>query len=522
MKSTDNDKTHSEVRDIADSVTAQESSSEEDALSAAKRREEAAWADDSLACRSSTEGILEPEVRQHHRRKRKFLEFTHSSTRATMLMLAAAVVALVIENTPVLPNFNEFWHTIEIGFSLGSLAPHLTLEYFINDLLMACFFLLVGLEIKSEMTAGELTNPRKALLPILAAAGGAIVPAFVYLAINMGSGFEHGWGVPMANDIAFCLGILALLGSRVPLGLRSFLSTLTIADDIIAIMVIAVFYTSDLNIIWLIGGLALFGVLIMLNRLHIYDLWPYLLIGAGMWVCFLLSGVHPTIAGVLLAFAIPADSQVRLDRAPSWFAARARSADERYDPGEPDLVQKECLAELGEMGRVSRMAIPPVTRLDYRLHAFVYFFVLPLFAFSNASVMLSDMDLLTVITSPVTLGVFFGLLVGKPLGIFLATWLTVRLKLSDLPQGVNWGHIVGVSILGGVGFTMAIFVTNLAFIDTATIALAKAAILSASLLAGIIGFIILHQEALNADSGDEDDEVDELEDEISDEALKTA
>ena len=386
-----------------------------------------------------TERILEPEVRRHHRRKRKLLEFTHSSTRATMLMLAAAVAALVIENTPVLPYFAEFWRTFDIGISLGDFAPHLSLEHFINDFLMAIFFLLVGLEIKFEMTAGELKNPRKALLPILGAAGGAIVPALVYTAVNVGSGFEQGWGVPMANDIAFCLGILALLGSRIPAGLRSFLSTLTIADDIIAIMVIAVFYTANLDVAWLAGGLGLFAVLIVFNRLHIYDLLPYLVVGLGMWACFLMSGVHATIAGVLLALAIPARSQVKLDRAPSWFAARARRADDRYDPGEPDIVQKEYLSEVAEIGRVSRLSIPPITRLDHRLHIPVYFFILPLFAFSNASVVLTGMDPLSIVTNPVTIGVFCGLLFGKPLGIFLATWLTVKLKLSDLPQGVNWG-----------------------------------------------------------------------------------
>ena len=440
---------------------------------------------------SPTERILEPEVRRHHRRRGKFLEFTHSSTKATMLMLAAAVAALVIENTPVLPYFAEFWHTFEIGFSLGGFAPHLTLEHFINDFLMAIFFLMVGLEIKFELTAGELTNPRKALLPIVGAAGGAILPALVYLAVASGSGFEQGWGVPMANDIAFCLGILALLGSRIPSGLRSFLSTLTIADDMIAIMVIAVFYTADLDVAWLVGGLALFAGALVLNRLHVHDLLPYILVGLAMWACFLLSGVHAAIAGVLLALAIPARSQVKLERAGGWFAARARRADERYDPGEPDIVQKEYLAEINEIGRVSRLSIPPITRLDYRLHIPVYFLILPLFAFSNASVMLVGMDPLAIVTNPVTIGVFCGLLFGKPLGIFLATWATVKLKLSDLPQGVNWGHIAGVSVLGGVGFTMAIFVTNLAFADPSMIAMAKAAILAASLIAGIAGFFIL-------------------------------
>lgn len=443
------------------------------------------------AAGASTERVLEPEVRKQHERRRKILEFTHSSTRATMLMLFAAIAALAIENTPALPYFESFWHTFDLGISFGGFEATLSIGHFINDFLMALFFLMVGLEIKFEMTAGELTNPRKALLPIVAAAGGAVLPALVFLAFNFGGAFQGGWGVPMANDIAFCLGILALLGSRVPSGLRSYLSTLTIADDMIAILVIAVFYTANLSIAWLVGGLALFALLLVLNRLHVYDLAPYLVIGLVMWVCFLLSGVHATLAGVLLALAIPARSQVKLDRAPGWFAARAKNAYDRYDPGEPDIVQKEYLAEVNEIGHMSRRAIPPITRLDYRLHIPVYFFILPVFAFSNAAVSLVGTDPMTILTHPVTLGVFFGLLVGKPLGIFLATLVTVRLRLSDLPEGVGWGHIAGVSVLGGVGFTMAVFVTNLAFDDSSVMAVAKASILAASLVAGIAGFLIL-------------------------------
>lgn len=446
-----------------------------------------------------SERILEPSVQRHHRRKRKVLEFTHSSTRATMLMLGAAILAVVVENTPMLPHFTEFWHTFEIGFSLGDFGANITIGHFINDFLMTLFFLYVGLEIKFELTVGDLANPRKALLPMLAAAGGALVPILMYLAINAGSGFEHGWGAPMANDIAFCLGVLALLGSRVPPALRSFLSTLTIADDLIAIVAIAVFYTANLNVGWLVGGIALFAVTLVFNRLQIYDLQPYLLVGLGMWVCFLLSGVHATLAGVLLALAVPSQSQMRLDRVPSWFAARARIAESRYNRGAPDVVQKEYLHDIEEIEHVSRMAIPPVTRLDYRLHTPVYFFVLPLFAFSNAGVSLAGMDPMAVITSPVTIGVFFGLLVGKPVGIFLTTWLAVKLNLSDLPEGTNWGHIVGVSLLGGIGFTMAIFVTNLAFTEASLIAMSKVAIIAASLMAGLAGFFVL-RHVMNGDA----------------------
>ena len=224
------------------------------------------------------ESLIEPEARRAQRRKHKFLEFTHSSTRATMLMVAAALLAFAIENTPALPYFNSLWHDVHLGFTIGAFSPEISLGHFINDFLMALFFLMVGLEIKYAMTAGELTEPRKAILPIVAAAGGALMPALVYLALNWGGEFQGGWGVPMANDIAFCLGILALLGTRVPLGLRAFLSTLTIADDIIAILVIAVFYTSSLDVWWLAAALACFAVLLVLNRLHVYDLAPYMLV----------------------------------------------------------------------------------------------------------------------------------------------------------------------------------------------------------------------------------------------------
>ena len=446
-----------------------------------------------------TERILEPEVRRHHRRKRKLLEFTHSSTRATMLMLAAAVAALVIENTPVLPYFAEFWHTFDIGISLGDFAPHLSLEHFINDFLMAIFFLLVGLEIKFEMTAGELKNPRKALLPILGAAGGAIVPALVYTAVNVGSGFEQGWGVPMANDIAFCLGILALLGSRIPAGLRSFLSTLTIADDIIAIMVIAVFYTANLDVAWLAGGLGLFAVLIVFNRLHIYDLLPYLVVGLGMWACFLMSGVHATIAGVLLAFTIPTGSRVDLQKFMTWSGDRVREARAAYVETEPVTLQKDYMFTVTRLSSVVRQVVPPATRLEHMLYPWVYFAVLPLFALTNADVSFLGGDVLAMVSSPVFFGVFFGLLLGKPIGILLFSFLTVKLKIANLPDHVNWIHMLGAGILGGVGFTMAIFVANLAFPEAVLIADAKIGILSASLLAGVIGFLFLFMQAKAAE-----------------------
>ncbi|KFI97353.1 Na+/H+ antiporter NhaA [Bifidobacterium stellenboschense] len=445
------------------------------------------------------EGILEPGAVRIHKGKRRLIRFTHSSTRATMLMVGAALAAFLIENTPALPYFNEFWQSVHLAFSIGPLHADISLEHFINDFLMALFFLMVGLEIKHEMRAGELTEPRKAVLPIVAAAGGAVLPALVYLAVNIGGEHAGGWGVPMANDIAFCLGLLALLGSRVPAGLRAYLSALTIADDMIAIGVIALFYTSDLNLPWLIAALVMLAVLFAFNRLHIHDLPPYLVVGFVMWVCVLFSGVHATLAGVMLALAIPARSEIKLDRVGAWFAKRVRSAEDRYDPGEPDIAQKEYLREVESIRRVSSATIPPTIRLENGLHTFVTFFVLPLFAFSNAGVVLHGMSVGEIVTSPVAIGVFLGLFVGKPLGIFLATWATVRLGVSGLPDGVRWGHIAGVSILGGVGFTMAIFVTNLSFTDVQTAAIAKTAILAASILAGAIGFLVLRRQVADAE-----------------------
>jgi len=383
------------------------------------------------------EPILEPSVLKRHRRKKKLLEFTHSSTLATILMVSAAFLAIILENIPSLPSLYTFWHGFNVGVEAGLFRLNMSIGHLINDFLMAFFFLVVGLEIKYEMTAGELRNPRKVALPIIAAIGGAVLPALVYLAFNIGTGFEHGWGVPTANDIAFTLGILALLGSRIPIGLRAFLATATIADDIFAIAVIAIFYSNELDVMWLISGIALFGVLIILNRRHVYDLAPYLLIGLIMWCCFLFSGVHATLAGVLLAFAVPAKSEIQLKKASAWFVGRAKKAADYYDPGQPDVAQKEYLQEVRQINKVSRMTIPPLTRLEARLHVPVFFLIMPLFAFANAAIPIIGVNPVTIATNSVALGVFFGLLIGKPVGIFLASWITIKSKISDLPQGVG-------------------------------------------------------------------------------------
>ena len=423
-------------------------------------------------------GIFINEVSSHQRRYHKVLELTHSTTKAAGVMLLGAIVALVVANTAAHGGFTEFWHT-EVSFGFGSAHAEMSLAHIINDVLMAIFFLLVGLEIKYEMTVGELTDVRQAILPVAAAIGGVLMPVGIYLLFNASNPETvMGWGVPTATDIAFALGILALLGSRVPAGLRVFLSTLAVADDIVAILV---FYGHSPSMMWLAAAAVVMVVLVALNRTHVYSLVPYLLVGAVLWYCIFMSGVHSTIAGVLLAFAIPSRSHVRLKSFASWSGQRVKEAEESYVPDEPVIGQTDYLAS--------------VTRLERRLYPWVYFAILPLFALTNADVAFIQVPAGDILSSPIFLGVFFGLVIGKPAGIMLMSFIIVKTKLSTLPENVNWSHMLGAALLGGVGFTMSIFVANLAFADAAYVMVAKVAILAASLVAGVLGFTSLFFQA---------------------------
>ncbi len=440
-------------------------------------------------------GIYIDEVQNYNRRIRKIISFTHSSTKAAAVMLVAAILALMVANSGGYQAFVDFWHTdIVVGF--GEYHYEMSLAHIINDVFMAVFFLLVGLEIKYEMTVGELTNIRQAALPILGAVGGVLAPIGIYLIFNAAQPQSvHGWGVPTATDIAFALGILALLGSRVPNGIRVFLSTLAVADDIIAIIVIAVFYGESPDFGWLAAAAVVFVVLIVINRMHVYSLIPYIALGCVLWVCVHMSGIHATIAGVLLAFAIPSGSRVNLENFLKWSDDRVKLADTFYDESTPLIAQKKYITTVTSLTNVSRQAVPPATRLEHKLYPWVYFMILPLFALTNADVSFVGGDLLSMLNSPVVHGVFFGLLLGKPMGIMLFSFLTVKFKIASLPENVNWMHMLGASILGGVGFTMAIFVANLAYSEEVMVTEAKLAILLASLFAGVIGFIFLFVQA---------------------------
>lgn len=438
------------------------------------------------------------EVQGHQARYRKLLQFTHSSTKAAGAMLVAAVIALIVANTGAHESFLNFWHT-EVGVFFGSRFAGMSMAHVINDIFMAVFFLLVGLEVKYEMTVGELTSIRQALLPIVAAAGGVVVPIGIYLAFNAGSPeAAGGWGVPTATDIAFALGILALLGNRVPSGVRVFLSTLAVADDIIAILVIAVFYGRSPSFFWLAAAAAVLFALVLMNRNHIYSLAPYLLVGVLLWYCVFMSGVHATIAGVLLALVIPSGSRVNLKGFIAWSGNKVREAHAAFQPETPVRAQGDYLKTVQSLSSVARQVVPPATRLEHKLYPWVYFGILPLFALTNADVSLVGADIASFFTNPVLYGVMLGLVVGKPLGIVAFSFLVVKCKIASLPENVNWGHMLGAGILGGVGFTMAIFVANLAFESEMMITTAKAGILAASFLAGIMGFVLLAVQAKHA------------------------
>lgn len=442
------------------------------------------------------DGLFIAEVQGRNKRLRQLIQFTHSSAKAAAIMLLAAIVALVVANTPAHGPFLEFWHT-QVSIGIGAFHGEMSFAHIINDIFMAVFFLLVGLEIKYEMTAGELTNIRQAILPILGALGGVLAPIAIYLAFNATHPEAFmGWGVPTATDIAFALGILSLLGSRVPNGVRVFLSTLAVADDIIAILVIAIFYGESPDLLWLGAAAIVFVALIVMNRMHVYSLVPYILVGCVLWFCVFSSGIHSTIAGVLLAFAIPSGSRVNLDNFFDWSNKRLRMANSFYEGDETPLVaQKDYITTVSSLSKISKQAVPPATRLEHKLYPWVYFLILPLFALTNADVAVTGLDFATVTSSPVVLGVFCGLVLGKPIGIMLFSFITVKTRIASLPEFVTWRHMLGASVLGGVGFTMAIFVANLAYADALLITEAKLSILVASTVAGVIGFVLLLLQA---------------------------
>lgn len=355
-----------------------------------------------------------------------------------IILILCTIVSLIIANSTLREEYLHFWHISFIGLSL---------ELWVNDGLMAIFFLMIGLELKREVYIGEFSRPRNAILPIGAALGGMVIPVAFFLLFNSGLPTQSGLGIPMATDIAFALGVLSLLGKRVPASLKVFLMALAVVDDLGAILVIAIFYTKELMLLDLSIALAVFAFLMVLNRLKVHTLVPYFIGGIVMWYFMLLSGVHATISGVLLAMVIPVAGR-KDGRSPSFFVM-------------------------------------------HKLHFPVTFIILPIFALANTAVTISS-NWHTLFAEPISLGILTGLLLGKPIGITLACFIVVLAKLSKLPVGVNWYNMIGIGLLGGIGFTMSIFITLLAFNDQQIIDTSKIVILTSSLLAGVLGYICLH------------------------------
>ena len=424
--------------------------------------------------------------------KTRFERIIHNPATGGILLIISVAVALIWANWNDSHAYHDFWHKTMFRFGEpGQFFYDVSIHHFVNDFLMAIFFFLTGLEIKREIKAGELSTLKKAVVPISAAVGGMLFPALIYFVFNFGSDSVSGWGVPMATDIAFSLGVLALLGSRVPLSLKIFLTALAIADDIGAVLVIAVFYTDQIILSEIIT--ATIGILILVgaNLAGIRNRGFYYTVGIlVVWVSFVYSGVHATIAGILVAFTIPSDTTIDtktyIDKSEKLLS-RLKSENSKEVKG---IISKEKLEILIEQKNLILDAYNPLQYKEKFWHPIVSFFIMPIFALANAGVELKG-NFSDLIVHPIFLGIFFGLILGKLVGVYLMTKLAQILKLGELPGEITNMHIVGVGLLAGLGFTMSLFISNLAFFSEAHIDIAKQAILVASFVAGIAGYLIL-------------------------------
>jgi Na+:H+ antiporter, NhaA family len=413
------------------------------------------------------------ERRPIDRLTRPLREFVQTESRAGLVLLAGMLVALVVANSPGRESFEALWET-QVAFTLGGFELSNTLRHWVNDGLMTLFFFVVGLEIKREIVSGELRDPRKAALPALAALGGMVVPALLYAAINAGGRGSAGWGIPMATDIAFALGALTALGSRAPAGLKVFLVSLAILDDVGAILVVAGFYSEGISASALGLAVASLGAVVVLRLLGVRWVPAYIVMGAGAWLATLQSGVHATIAGVALALLTPTS--------PLGRGGQRQTVPEPPDGPLPGTAQGAFSEE--DM-------ISPAERLEHKLHPWASFFILPVFALANAGIPLGGGEIRDAVGSPVGLGIILGLVVGKPLGILAVAALGVRARVASLPEGVRWSQLGGVAALAGIGFTVSLFVSGLAFGSGDLSAFSKVAILLASFVAALVGSALL-------------------------------
>jgi NhaA family Na+:H+ antiporter len=417
---------------------------------------------------------------------RPIQEFLQTETAGGVLLLIAALAALVWANLPDSNSYAEFWNT-HIVLDLSVTELDLSLSHWVNDGLMAIFFFVVGLEIKRELVKGELAEPRKAALPVMAALGGMVMPALIYTAFNAGGEGARGWGIPMATDIAFAVGVLSLLGTRVPLALKVFLLALAIADDLGAIAVIAIFYTDDLQFGWLAAAAVTFTAVAMGGRLGVRDAVVYVGLGLFAWFAVHESGVHATVAGVVLGLLTPVNAFYENREVQDRVLELAEDL-RQSDTPEGDEIEQSTLRELEELARESR---PVSDRLEHALHPWTSYAIIPIFALANAGVELSGDRIADAVESPISVGVALGLMLGKPLGITLFSFLAVRMGIAALPAGVDWRTVWATGMIAGIGFTVALFIAELAFDSAQRVDEAKMGILAASAIMGIAGFLAL-------------------------------
>lgn len=421
---------------------------------------------------------------------RPFQEFFKIEASSGVVLIACTLIALVWANSSAAESYFALWQT-KLTFGLGAFILSKPILLWINDGLMALFFFLVGLEIKREVLIGELSSPKQALVPIAAALGGMIVPASIFFLFTQNTPASIGWGIPMATDIAFALGVLALLGKRVPLSIKIFLTALAIVDDLGAVLVIAIFYTSEIVWLYLLIGAVFLVLMFIVNFLGVTHAWVYAILGVFMWFAFLLSGVHATIAGVLAALAVPASARINTRDFVRW----NREVLEEIENCCPDDMEADHDTNIRERSLLQAMentihhTEAPLQRMEHALEYPVAFVIMPIFALANAGVTFTGG--IENIINPLSLGIITGLVIGKQLGVFGFTWLTVKLGIAKLPQGISWKHVYGAGWLAGIGFTMSLFISGLAFGDSPLLDISKVGILFGSLIAGVGGWLIL-------------------------------
>jgi len=417
--------------------------------------------------------------------------FINEEAYGGIILIFATIAALIWANSVYYESYHSLWHELKVGFVWGEINMVGSLHHWINDGLMALFFFTIGLEIKREIMGGELSSMKKASMPIAAAIGGMIIPAIIYsLVLISYPEYLDGWGIPMATDIAFALGLLALLGKRVNINLKIFLTALAIADDLGAVIVIAVFYTDSINYNELFSAAFSIGILVIANFAGVRRTSFYAIVGfIGVWMAFVFSGVHATIAGVLIALTIPARTKISENE----YVKKLSGCLDKFNkvaPNNNSLLTKDQTHVISHIEEINDAAQTPLQKLEHALHPITAFFILPIFALSNAGVHIEG-SIIEMILHPISLGIIAGLVIGKFLGISLLSHLTVWLKIASLPEGVTWKQIYGVAFLAGIGFTMSMFISDLAFADEEFKQIAKVGIMTASLISATIGMIWL-------------------------------